>query len=229
MNVNPQFRLMLDPGHGGKEPGASNKHTTEAVINLKIAEACKSYLKSYPEIEVEMTRYQDTYVDLHTRGKISNMFQANAFISIHNNAGGGDGFEVYHYTGSIQGKMLAELVAEEFSIIGQNKRFVGSGLYAGTKPGNYTVLEVTDAPAILGEFGFMDTKDYLQFDEQHELVKIGQAYAKAAIRYFGLEIREEKDTLKQLLYDLEKEIEITSAHLSNVKDIVEKINSRRNA
>lgn len=185
------YRVMLDPGHGGDDVGASNAHITEKQINLRVANSCRKFLERYPEIDVKMTRYQDTTVSLDSRCKISNMNQSNVFVSIHHNAGGGDGYEVYHFTNSAQGSNLANLIADEFDSIGQNKRYVGSGLYAGSQPGNYFVLANTDCPASLGEFGFIDAKDYLQFDEDHELIEIGRAYGRGILRYLGVEIKEE--------------------------------------
>jgi len=219
-----RYRVMLDPGHGGKDVGASNKHTTEKEINLVVARACKDFLKDYPDVEVEMTRYQDTNVDLHTRGTISNLYQANLFLSIHHNAGGGDGYEVYHYTGSVQGKVFAELIAEEFEIIGQNRRYVGSGLYAGTQPGDYTVLHITDAISALGEFGFVDTKDYTQFDSRMELKAIGQAYGKAILRYFNIELKEEEveipetQTLEKRVNHIERQMERLYRLVNQIKE-----------
>lgn len=217
------YKVMLDPGHGGTEPGAVNQYAKEKDINLQTANYCKDFLSDYPEIQAQLTRRVDTNVGLTTRGEISNAYQANLFVSMHNNAGGGDGFEVYHYTGSLQGKIMAELLAEEFSIIGQNKRFVGCGLYAGTKPGNYTVLEAADAPAVLGEFGFMDTRDYTQFDEKQELREIGKAYGKAILRYFNIDIKpepeqvEECNCLETRVTKLEEKVDILAEELHRIK------------
>lgn len=183
------FKVMLDPGHGGSEPGAVNQYTREADINLTVAKACKAYIeKSYTEFHVELTRHQDVTLDLFTRAGISNAFGADLFYSFHHNAGGGDGFEVYHYENSIHGIRAANLLAAEFKALGQNMRFVGSGMKAGSEQGNYTVLELTECPALLGEFGFMDTKDYTQFDEHSELVAIGHAYARSILKFFNYEI-----------------------------------------
>ena len=142
----------------------------------------------------------------------ANTSNANLFISIHHNGGGGgDGYEVYNFTGSLKGSLIAELIAEEFDALGQNKRYVGSGLYAGTQKGDYYVLKHTNCPAALGEFGFMDTKDYTQFDELLELIDIGKAYGRAVLRYFEIEIKPEPDEeplakIVEVIADLEQTI-----------------------
>jgi len=220
------FKVMFDPGHGGSEPGAVNKYTREADINLIVAKAAKNYIEQRStDFKVELTRYQDTTMDRQTRCAISNSFGSDLFMSIHHNAGGGDGFEVYHYTGSEQGAKLANLLAEEFTALDQNKRFVGSGLYAGTKPGNYDVLALTDAPAVLGEFGFMDTKDYTQFDEEEELIKIGHGYGRAAMRFFNYKISDEQKptilpTISERLLALETAILEVSESQKVINDLL---------
>lgn len=188
------YKVILDPGHGGgNDPGAINKYIKEKDLNLKVAYACKRYLERYNSIEVIMTRYQDTAVALDTRCYISNKEQANLFVSIHNNASGSDaeGYEVYNYTGSKAGNKIANLIAGEFDKLGQKKRYVGSGLYAGSKKGDYYVLSHTDTIACLTEFGFLDSEDYIKMDEAHEITAIGVAHAKGILKYFDIPIQEE--------------------------------------
>jgi len=188
------YKVVLDPGHGGKDTGAVNSYITEKDLNLKVAVYCMKFLSGYP-IEVILTRNRDIDVDLKTRSYISNEEQANLFVSMHNNASGQNakGYEVYHYTGSVQGQVFAELLAEEFNSIGLKKRYVGSGLYMGTKKGDYAVLKETKAIACLSESGFIDSDDYKKMDEAHEIQKIGEAHGKAILRYFNIKIKEKNN------------------------------------
>ena len=78
--------IVLDPGHGGKDPGAiSPNGTKEKDVNLGIALKTESYLNALG-YDVIMTRRTDTYVDLYERANIANRNNADIFISIHHNS-----------------------------------------------------------------------------------------------------------------------------------------------
>ena len=94
--------VVLDPGHGGKDPGAIGiSGAKEKDINLAIAKRVREILKSeMSNLRVEMTREGDSFVELYKRGKIANEKNGNLFISIHCNAApkknsAANGFEVY--------------------------------------------------------------------------------------------------------------------------------------
>lgn len=77
--------VIIDPGHGGKDPGAVNSYGTEADYNLKVAKKVEKYLKAYG-YKVIMTRRDDTFISLAERVRFSNRFKNAIFISIHFNA-----------------------------------------------------------------------------------------------------------------------------------------------
>ncbi|MCS7250325.1 MAG: N-acetylmuramoyl-L-alanine amidase [candidate division WOR-3 bacterium] len=78
--------VVLDPGHGGKDPGAIGKMgTKEKDLNLKIAKKIKKYLEKLG-LEVILTRNSDVFVSLGERAKIANDNKADLFISIHCNS-----------------------------------------------------------------------------------------------------------------------------------------------
>lgn len=79
--------VVLDPGHGGKDPGAvGSTGYYEKTANLKIALYLKEYLENELGLTVIMTRTGDKYLDLKTRTAVANDNGADLFISIHNNA-----------------------------------------------------------------------------------------------------------------------------------------------
>ncbi|SDB34821.1 N-acetylmuramoyl-L-alanine amidase [Flavobacteriaceae bacterium MAR_2010_188] len=82
-----QFVVVLDAGHGGKDPGrpTSNGYI-EKDIALKITLAVGKELEKIPNIKVIYTRKTDVFVDLFVRGKIANEADADLFVSIHCNA-----------------------------------------------------------------------------------------------------------------------------------------------
>ncbi|MCK4638298.1 MAG: N-acetylmuramoyl-L-alanine amidase [Bacteroidales bacterium] len=80
-------KVVIDAGHGGRDPGALGKKSKEKDIALSIALKTGSYIeKNLPDVEVIYTRKTDKFVELYKRAKIANQNNADLFISIHCNA-----------------------------------------------------------------------------------------------------------------------------------------------
>ena len=79
-------RVVIDPGHGGRDPGAEGSGTTEAEVVLDVALRLEKLLAEQAGVEVVLTRRTDTYVPLEERTAIANRAQADLFLSIHANA-----------------------------------------------------------------------------------------------------------------------------------------------
>lgn len=79
--------IVIDAGHGGKDPGALGKNSKEKDIALSVALKTGRYIEqNFPGVKVIYTRKTDKFVELHRRGKIANEANADLFISIHCNA-----------------------------------------------------------------------------------------------------------------------------------------------
>jgi N-acetylmuramoyl-L-alanine amidase len=79
--------VVIDPGHGGKDPGCHGAITNEKKVVLEIGIKLGEYIKEkYPEIDVIFTRDQDVFVELDERANIANENKADLFICIHANA-----------------------------------------------------------------------------------------------------------------------------------------------
>ena len=113
-------KVYLGVGHGGSDPGAV-KYVVEKDVNLKMALACRDYLEANG-VEVKISRTTDIDKDLNARINECNKYNPNLAVDIHNNAGGGDGFEVYHTIYGGTGKTLAKNIEDEVKKIGQNSR-----------------------------------------------------------------------------------------------------------
>lgn len=84
--TNGQWVIVLDPGHGGRDPGALGSFSREKDINLAIALKTGEYLtKNLKNVKVVYTRKDDSTVDLLERPQIANKNKADLFISIHAN------------------------------------------------------------------------------------------------------------------------------------------------
>ena len=81
------FTLVLDAGHGGKDPGALGKYGKEKNINLAVAlEVGRLINQNLPDVKLIYTRKTDVFVELDERARIANKAKADLFVSIHTNA-----------------------------------------------------------------------------------------------------------------------------------------------
>ncbi|MFL5730358.1 MAG: N-acetylmuramoyl-L-alanine amidase [Cytophagaceae bacterium] len=90
--------IVIDAGHGGKDPGCLGSSAKEKAINLDISLKVGKMIKdSMPSVKVIYTRPDDRFVELHDRAGIANKYNADLFISIHSNSGpkGMHGTETY--------------------------------------------------------------------------------------------------------------------------------------
>jgi N-acetylmuramoyl-L-alanine amidase len=79
--------VVIDAGHGGRDPGAVGKRGMEKDIALAIALKVGNYIqKNIPDVKVIYTRKNDVFVELHERARIANDAEADLFVSIHVNA-----------------------------------------------------------------------------------------------------------------------------------------------
>jgi N-acetylmuramoyl-L-alanine amidase len=79
-------RIVVDPGHGGNDPGATGSSITEAGLVLDVALRVEKLLRDVPGVEVILTRRTDEYVPLQERTALANRVGADLFLSIHANA-----------------------------------------------------------------------------------------------------------------------------------------------
>lgn len=114
-------RIVIDAGHGGRDPGAIGfRGTREKNVALAVAHKVGEYVEEYlPEIEVVYTRNDDTFIPLQERGQIANRSEADLFISIHANANRNrhaHGTEIY-FLGMHRSQEAFEVMKKENSAI----------------------------------------------------------------------------------------------------------------
>ncbi len=181
--MNMTKKIMIDPGHGGHDPGAVANGMKEKDLVLTIAKKTKAILEKVYGATVKLTRSTDVYIDLSQRARLANNWGADYFASIHINAAGGTGFETFRYD-----KLSAS------SSTGKQQTIVHDAIYnkikekigdrdRGTKSKNLAVLRETKMPAILTENLFIDRKEdaaLLKQDSFLNLLAEGHAEGIAA-------------------------------------------------
>jgi N-acetylmuramoyl-L-alanine amidase len=198
-------KVFIDPGHGGNDPGAVANGIIEKNINLTVALKLKELLicKGF---DVKLSRDTDTYVSLTERCNMANDWNADIFVSIHHNAGGGDGYEVIHtiHTDMSLGDELAQIIGQAFGELGQNCRMIYSR--ESTNYPNqdyYTVIQNTNMAAIITEYAFIDTMDVQVVDTIEELYDEAGAIYKGICKFFNVEIdlpENEKEEEEMIIY-----------------------------
>ena len=108
--------IVIDPGHGGRDPGAHGQRGTEEKdITLRVGLKLRDLLKKEPGVRVLMTRDRDVFVELEDRAKYANGNEADLFVSIHVNSHpqrSVRGIEIYHF-GEAKDQRALEVAARE--------------------------------------------------------------------------------------------------------------------
>jgi N-acetylmuramoyl-L-alanine amidase len=175
--------VVVDPGHGGSDPGAVGTYSGstyyEKTINLAVGLALKNDLVSR-NFNVLMTRTGDTNPTLTQRYSLANNNGANLFVSVHHNSVGDtsvDGSTVIYPNNHDQtlSQTLANLVNNQ--IYSDTFLYIYRAPYADDI--NLAVLRSTTMPAILTETGFMSNS----FDLSHLIISSNQTAIGNAISY----------------------------------------------
>ena len=106
------MKIFINPGHGGSDPGACGNGLREADVVLKIGKRVETYLRAVG-YDVKLFQYGGVEGDLYTICDSANSWQADLFVSIHCNAGGGTGTETFYYEYSTAGKKLANCIQRQ--------------------------------------------------------------------------------------------------------------------
>ncbi len=177
-------KVAVDPGHGGADAGAV-KYLREEDVNLTTGLACRDFLELHG-VDVWMSRTKDVNTSLNRTCADINKWGADLAISVHNNAGGGDGFEAYYSIVGGVGKTLAKNIEAEVKELGQNSRGLKTKKNAEGKD-YYGFIRMTNCPAVICEGVFVDNKTDVKIaDTLAEQRLFGYAYAKGALKTLGI-------------------------------------------
>jgi len=179
------MKICIDPGHGGKDPGAVGPTgLKEAHINLQVSQLLAPQLESRFESFI-LTRSEDVYIALGQRCQIANSWPADIFVSIHCNSNGPSAVGIETLYVSAKGEALSTPIqAELIRATGD----VNRGLKYRS---DLAVLNGTNMPATLVEIGFISHPDTeALFKEQSYLISIAKAISYGIEIYFGHKPRE---------------------------------------
>jgi len=146
--------VVIDPGHGGKDPGATSVlGFYEKGINLSVAHKVVNLLQD-TGLRVEMTRTGDSYPELEQRAAIANRLGADLFVSIHADSfpkASRRGYTIYvARSASWSSRKAAASIANSMSSTGLNS--------FGVQTAGYHVLTETRGPAVLIEMGYLSNR-----------------------------------------------------------------------
>lgn len=175
--------VVIDPGHGGSDPGAisiTKRH--EKQFNLELGLKVQSLLTQLPDVDVIMTREDDTSLSLAERARIANDADADLFVSIHGNSinppANPSGTETY-YTRSDSSALAALMHEHVVAATGLPDRKV--------RQASLHVTRETKMPAVLLEVGYLShaTDESLMYTESFQL-RVAESIVAGIKAYLGL-------------------------------------------
>ncbi len=144
------YKVFIDPGHGGYDDGAVQNGVFEDELNLQISQKIEAKLKT-KGVQVQMSRYDDTYLSLTERTRMANNWGADIFVSIHQNSAtnsSAEGIETYYHSSRQDSKELAVEIQNDLI---QSTNVTNRGV----KTANYSVIQTASMPSNLVECGFI--------------------------------------------------------------------------
>lgn len=222
-------KIFIDPGHGGKDPGAVGSRSNEKTNVLNVALKLGNYLKQIGHT-VKYSRSTDVYLTLTQRTNLANNWGADIFISLHNNAAvskSATGFETFIYNGGVSAKTVElqknvhEAIAKDIGIRDRGK-----------KRANLAVVRQSKMPAVLIEYAFIsNTNDEkLLINEVDKLARLtaegirktvgGKALPKPANKKEDLTVSQ-AEKLNKRIDALEKQLANKADKPKNVDKVSE--------
>ena len=204
------FKLYLDPGHGGSDPGAVGNGLQEKDLTLAISKKIRDILAlEYDGVAVKMSRTGDMFPTLKQRTNEANAWGAHFFMSIHINSGGGTGFETFTYPGTTQ-KYQNPIHDEIMKVIELKDR--------GKKQDNFHVIRESNMPSALTECGFIDSKnDSVKMKDSAWIEAVSRAHVTGLEKAFNLK---KKVVISSLPKQVKEEDEMFNPSNSALKEAV---------
>ncbi len=179
-----KFFVVIDPGHGGPDPGAIGiGGIRETDVVLEVSKLVKKLL-SEKGVKVRLTRKNEVELDLPPRVSFANKLDADVFVSIHANASRGkrrdiNGLETFYFRGW-RGRLLAKRIQKQIL------RVSPGSPDRGVKQGRFYVIKNTKMPAVLVEIGFLTGRlDARRLEKAAHRKRIAYAISKGILEYLS--------------------------------------------
>ena len=179
-----KFFVVIDPGHGGPDPGAIGiGGIRETDVVLEVSKLVKQLL-SEKGVKVRLTRKNEVELDLPPRVSFANNLDADVFVSIHANASRGkrrdiNGLETFYFRGW-RGRLLAKRIQKQIL------RVSPGSPDRGVKQGRFYVIKNTKMPAVLVEIGFLTGRlDARRLEKAEHRKRIAYAISKGILEYLS--------------------------------------------
>ena len=177
-----KFLVVIDPGHGGPDPGAIGiGGIRETDVVLEVSKTVQKIL-SEKGVKVLLTRKNEVDLDLPPRVAYANKMDADIFVSIHANASRGkrrdvNGLETFYFRGW-RGRLLAKRIQKEIL------RVSPGSPDRGVKQGRFYVIKNTRMPAVLVEIGFLTGRlDARRLEKTTHRKRLAYAITKGILEY----------------------------------------------
>ena len=205
--MTPVRRVVIDPGHGGHDPGAVRDGVLEKELNLRLATRVADLLKE-AGFTVILTRNGDQFVSLDDRADRVRQENGDIFLSFHQNASSNpaaSGVEIFFAPQNryAQASMhLAHVI--QLGIIGRNGG-LGTPMDRGIKRAGFRVLRKADCPAILLECGFIsNVQDREKLVQEEYLNALAETIATGVAIYGKMAMPPEDESAKEQIQEDEK-------------------------
>jgi len=179
-----KFLVVIDPGHGGPDPGAIGiGGIRETDVVLEVSKIVENLL-SDKGVKVKLTRNNEIDLGLPPRVSFANNTNADIFVSIHANASRGkkrdiNGLETFYFKG-YKGRLLAKRIQKQIL------RVSPGSPDRGVKQGRFYVIKNTKMPAVLVEIGFLTGRlDSKRLEKTAHRKRIAYAIAKGILEYLS--------------------------------------------
>ncbi|ABB49677.1 Cell wall hydrolase/autolysin [Prochlorococcus marinus str. MIT 9312] len=177
-----KFSVVIDPGHGGPDPGAIGiGGIRETDVVLEVSKIVENLL-SEKGVKVVLTRKNEVDLGLSPRVSFANNADADIFVSIHANASRGkrkdiNGLETFYFRGW-RGRLLARKIQKQIL------RVSPGSPDRGVKQGRFYVIKNTRMPAVLVEIGFLTGRlDARRLEKKTHRKRLAYAIAKGILEY----------------------------------------------
>lgn len=199
------LRIYVDPGHGGKDPGALGHGLREADVALAVALLVADHLRRCGA-EVKLSRITDVTKSLEARTDEANAWKATAFVSVHCNAATNPearGWEIWHtiHEERSLGDELAEAIAAQLKRLTPLPARGTKSRESQVRPGTdyYAVIRATRMPAVITELGFVTNPQDAEYLRSAEgKAKLAEAVARGVIQWGGLQWKDPQPPKQEL-------------------------------